>query len=109
MQAKRVSRNSTGRVKSKTIIDEVQATDGAPGSPSGLVIFVSFLRHGCISPQILPVFGGSHKSCNGHPVEEVVKHLLCSIMDDTSRPLVHFDNLSKGHVAGCPYDRKHYL
>jgi hypothetical protein len=99
-------KSTTTAAKSKAIIDGVQITNDTLTGRGGLSLFVRYLRHIEIFPQIETFFGSMRRSRKGQPIVEIFKQLFCFFVDGTSRHLVYFDALGKdaGYAAATESD-----
>lgn len=72
----------------------------------GLALFVAYLHQIQIFPMIDRFFGSIRKSKKGVEVFELIKQVLCFMVDGTSRHLTYFDQLSKdpGYAASIETD-----
>lgn len=96
-----MSQSTTTAVKSKAIFDGVEITTDTLTGRGGLSLFVRYLRHIEIFPQIKTFFGSMRRSRKGLPIVEIFKQLFCFFVDGTSRHLVYFDSLAQdaGYAA----------
>lgn len=90
-----MSKSTMFAAKSKAVIDDVEITPDNLTGRGGLSLFVRYLRHINIFPQMETFFGSMRRSSKGQSISEVFKQLLCFFVDGTSRHLVYFDSLAK--------------
>ena len=89
-----MGKSTTSAAKSKAIIDGFEVTPDTLTGRGGLSLFVRYLRHIGIFPQIETFFGSMRKSRKGQPIGEVFKQVFCFFIDGTSRHMVYFDSLA---------------
>lgn len=85
--------NTTFDDKNKHIIDAIESTDESITSRAGLALFVQYLQGIQLMPIIEGMFGSMRKSKKGISVTELFVHVLCFLMDGTSRHISWFDHL----------------
>ena len=90
-----MSQNIKDYRKKKSEISAIEATNELLTGRAGLSLFVAYLHQIQIFPIIDRFFGSMRKSKKGVEVFELVKQVLCFMVDGTSRHLTYFDQLSK--------------
>lgn len=87
-------------------ITEVGITSDTLTSRGGLSLFVRYLSGINIYSELIRRFGRLRKNANGVQLIELLKQMLCFLMDGTSRHLTYFDELKKdeGYARGIESD-----
>ncbi len=103
-----MSKNNKNFRKKKLEISAIEITNERLTGRAGLALFVAYLHQIQIFPMFYRFFGSIRKSKKGVEVFELIKQILCFMVDGTSRHLAHFDQLSKdtGYAASIETDMK---
>lgn len=76
-------------------ISAIETTNERLTGRAGLALFVAYLHQIQIFPIIDRFFGSMRKSRKGVEIFELIKQVLCFMVDGTSRHLTYFDQLSR--------------
>jgi len=96
-----MSKNIKKYRKKESEISAIEITDERLTGRAGLALFVAYLHQIQIFPVIDRFFGSMRKSRKGVEIFELIKQVLCFMVDGTSRHLTYFDDLAKdGGYAG---------
>lgn len=76
-------------------ISAIEITSDRLTGRAGLALFVAYLHQIQIFPVINSFFGSMRKSKKGVEIFELVKQVLCFMVDGTSLHLTYFDQLAK--------------
>lgn len=90
-----MSQNTKKYRKKESEISTIETTDERLTARAGLALFVAYLYQIQIFPIIDRFFGSMRKSKKGVEIFELIKQVLCFMVDGTSRHLTYFDQLSK--------------
>ena len=101
-----MSKNNKNYRKKKLEISAIEITSERLTGRAGLALFVAYLHQIQIFPMLDKFFGSIRKSKKGVEVFELIKQVLCFMVDGTSRHLVYFDQLSRdaGYAASIETD-----
>jgi len=101
-----MSKNNKNYRKKKLEISAIEITTERLTGRAGLALFVAYLHQIQIFPMFDKLFGSIRKNKKGVEVFELIKQVLCFMVDGTSRHLVYFDQLSKdaGYAASIETD-----
>jgi len=89
-------------------ISAIEITSDRLTGRAGLALFVAYLHQIQIFPVIDRFFGSMRKSKKGVEIFELIKQVLCFMVDGTSRHLTYFDQLAKdaGYAGNIETDIK---
>lgn len=90
-----MNQNSRNYRKKELEIDAIEMTSDRLTGRAGLALFVAYLHQIRIFPLIDRFFGSIRKSKKGVEIFELIKQVLCFMVDGASRHLSYFDQLSK--------------
>jgi len=102
-----VKDNSKNHRKKELEISAIQPTSDRLTGRAGLNLFVSYLHVIQIFPLLDRLFGSIRKNSKGLDVFELLKQVLCFMVDGTSRRLTWFDQLQKdqGYAGSIETDK----
>ncbi len=105
-----MNQNSSNYRESELEIKAVEQIGERLTGRAGLALFVSYLHSINIFPLIDRFFGSIRKSKKGVAIVEIVKQILCYMVDGTSRHLVYFDQIAQDDgYAGTIETAKHEM
>lgn len=106
-----MSKSSKNYRKKELKISTIEATSERLTGRAGLTVFVAYLHQIRIFPIIDRLFGSMRKSKKGVEVFEIIKQVLCFMVDGTSRHLTYFDQLSNdaGYAGSIETDMKNMV
>ena len=90
-----MSKNNKNYRKKELEISAIEKTSERLTGRAGLALFVAYLHQIQIFPMIDRFFGSMRKSRKGFEIFELIKQVLCFMVDGTSRHLTYFDQLAK--------------
>ena len=90
-----MNKNTKNYQKKESKISGIETTSERLTGRAGLVLFVAYLHQIQIFPIIDRFFGSMRKSRKGVDIFELIKQVLCFMVDGKSRHLTCFDQLSK--------------
>jgi len=103
-----MSQNNKKYRKKELEISDIEITNDRLTGRAGLALFVAYLHQIQIFPLIDRFFGSIRKNKKGIEIFEIIKQVLCFMVDGTSRHLSYFDQLAKdtGYAGGIEADMK---
>lgn len=101
-----MNKNTRDYRKKKSEISAIETTNERLTGRAGLAFFVAYLHQIQIFPIIDRFFGSMRKSKKGVEIVELIKQVLCFMVDGTSRHLTYFDQLSidEGYAGSIETD-----
>ena len=90
-----MNKNSKNYRKKELKISAIEMTSDRLTGRAGLTLFVAYLHRIDIFPIFDRFFGSIRKSQKGLEIFEIIKQVLCFMVDGTSRHLTYFDHLAK--------------
>jgi hypothetical protein len=90
-----MNKNSKSYRKKELKISGIEMTSDRLTGRAGLALFVAYLHRIDIFPIFDRFFGSIRKGQKGLEIFEIIKQVLCFMIDGTSRHLTHFDRLAK--------------